>query len=1121
MKTIRSGNWINNSIIMLLLIFSVGCQQEQARKKPAVLIFSKTEGYRHQSIPKGIETIEKLAQSMGYETVATEDAGLIFEDTLKEFSAVVFLSTSGDVLNDVQQVDLQRFIQAGGGFLGVHGASTTEYNWPWYEHLIGGYFKDHPEVQKATVKKVSGQSILPDSIPDQWSVTDEWYNFKSQDSTIKILLTLDESSYKGGSMGKDHPITWYHEYDGGRAFYTALGHTDEEFNNKEFKAILAAGLEYAVGNEKLDYKQVSSPRKPEDNRFSKRVLDFNLYEPTELAVLPDNRVMFVQRRGEVKLYKPGHDGTKQIAKLDVYHENEDGLMGLGVDPNFAKNHWIYMYYSPAGSEAVNRLSRFTMKGDEILFDTEKIMLSIPVQREECCHTGGSIAFGPDGNLFLSTGDNSNPFDSEGFNPIDEREGRSAWDAQKSSANTNDLRGKILRIHPEDDGTYTIPEGNLFPKGTPKTRPEIYVMGNRNPYRIAVDQKNGTLYWGEVGPDAGETDSLRGPRGHDEINRAPKAGFYGWPYFVGDNKPYRHYDFTTQEPNAFFDVNHPVNTSPNNTGLKDLPPAQPALIWYPYAASPEFPIVGSGGRNAMAGTVYYSDLYKDSPYKFPDYYDDKLIIYDWIRNWVLAVTLNEKGEIVSIEQLLTNMKFSNMMDMAFSDDGVMYCLEYGKGWFQQNIDARLCRIDYNAGNRRPIIEVSEGASVGRAPLTVDFSAKESYDPDRDPIKFKWLVNNQKRADGPDFKYTFEEPGEYFVNLIVTDDNGGYSEEKRLVSVGNEPPKVEIDIAGNSSFFWPGRNVKYTVKVSDFEDGSTDNTIASSEVRVRRNYLEKGLDFTEVSQGHQLPATADLGESLISDSDCSSCHKVDGESIGPSFKRVAEKYKEDPGATTYLANKIIKGGGGVWGEQAMSAHPSLDPDDVAKMVKYVMSLSSSKPKEPGLPLVGTFKTSDPKPDNHEAMYILSASYVDKGADVGRLQTVEQVILRDVQMEAGHYSEAHEVSEFSQSNGNVIISNIKNGSYLRYDNIDFTDVNSLSLHMDFRNSSLVGGNVQVRLDALDGEVIGEGPFQGENWEVINVPLNKSTGKHNFYLIFTNTQGNDEILGFLDWIEFNIDKN
>ena len=215
----------------------------------------------------------------------------------------------------------------------------------------------------------------------------------------------------------------------------------------------------------------------------------------------------------------------------------------------------------------------------------------------------------------STGDNTSPFASDGFSPSDETPGRSPFDAQKSSANTNDLRGKILRIHVEADGTYTIPAGNLFPKGEAKTRPEIYVMGCRNPYRISIDQKTGYLYWGEVGPDAGENDSLRGPRGYDEVNQAKKAGNFGWPYFVGNNYAYGKYDFVAKKAGNKWDPSAPINDSPNNTGKRELPPVSPTFVWYPYAKSEEFPMVKEGGRNAMAGPRVFSENYKEAEGRF--------------------------------------------------------------------------------------------------------------------------------------------------------------------------------------------------------------------------------------------------------------------------------------------------------------------------------------------------------------------------------------------------------------------------------------------------------------------------------------------------------------------------
>ena len=227
-------------------------------------------------------------------------------------------------------------------------------------------------------------------------------------------------------------------------------------------------------------------------------------------------------------------------------------------------------------------------------------------------TAGAVEFDAKGNIYVSDRrQHSYPHGSDGYAPIDERPLHGPADAQKSAANANDLRGKILRVTPQPDGTIKIPAGNLFKPGTPGTRPEIYAMGCRNPFRISLDQKTGFLYWGDVGPDAGGPKDGRGPVGLDEINQARAPGNFGWPYFTGDNnKPYWKYDFATKTSGEKFDPAHPVNNSPNNTGIKELPPAQPAMIFYPPSLSAKFPAVNGGGGgthgHGRADPVYYYD-----------------------------------------------------------------------------------------------------------------------------------------------------------------------------------------------------------------------------------------------------------------------------------------------------------------------------------------------------------------------------------------------------------------------------------------------------------------------------------------------------------------------------------
>jgi len=202
---------------------------------------------------------------------------------------------------------------------------------------------------------------------------------------------------------------------------------------------------------------------PAENHFKQTVFVQGMDEPMELDLLDDGRILYIERPGSIKIVDPDAGTVTFVDSLDVFHQLEDGLLGLAVDPDYTNNHWIYLFYSPPGDEAKQHVSRFVLQGDSL--SAETIVLVIHNQRDECCHAAGSLEFGPDGNLFIAVGDNTNPFASDGFNPIDEQPGRSPWDAQKSAANPNDLRGKILRIKPESDGTYSIPEGNLFPEGT--------------------------------------------------------------------------------------------------------------------------------------------------------------------------------------------------------------------------------------------------------------------------------------------------------------------------------------------------------------------------------------------------------------------------------------------------------------------------------------------------------------------------------------------------------------------------------------------------------------------------------------------------------------------------------
>ncbi|WP_162053453.1 ThuA domain-containing protein [Pontibacter pamirensis] len=214
-----------------------------------ILVFSKTSGYYHESIPDGISAIQKLGNEHNIQVDTTKNAAYFNPDSLSNYDAVVFLSTTQDVLNDQQQEAFTKYIQGGGGYAGIHAAADTEYDWPWYNRLVGAYFLSHPKQQNATVRVSNKNHPSTSHLPDEWEIFDELYNYKDINPDINVLATLDETTYEGGENDDNHPIVWYHEFDGGRAFYTGLGHTKESYTNPVFLQHIWGGINYAMGKE--------------------------------------------------------------------------------------------------------------------------------------------------------------------------------------------------------------------------------------------------------------------------------------------------------------------------------------------------------------------------------------------------------------------------------------------------------------------------------------------------------------------------------------------------------------------------------------------------------------------------------------------------------------------------------------------------------------------------------------------------------------------------------------------------------------------------------------------------------------------------------------------------------
>lgn len=1119
------------TILFLSTLILSACTQRQPLPEKRLLVFSKTDGYRHASIEAGQQAFFKLGESHAIRIDTTENADFFVEDSLIQYSAVVFLNTTLNVLNAAQQAAFMRYIQAGGGYVGIHAAADTEYHWPWYGKLAGAWFKSHPSdpnIHTGMMQVVDQTHGSTKMLDKTWERTDEFYNFKSINPDIHPLITIDESTYEGGENGDFHPMAWYHEFDGGRSFYTNFGHTKETFSEPLFLEHLMGGIEYAIGkNLKPDYSLAHTLPYPDERRFGIEVLAENLDEPLQMKVMENGSVIFVERKGAIKIYDPAKKQVREIANMEVHTVSEDGLLGVGLDPDFPQNNWIYLYYSVKGDKPVNRLSRVIMKDEQIDFESEITMLEVEVQREQCCHTGGGIQFGSDGLMYLSTGDNTNPFDTK-YGPIDGREGRNPWDGRKSSANTQDLRGKILRIQPTEAGSYTIPDGNLFAKDGSEGRPEIYVMGCRNPYRISVDPKKHYVYWGDVGPD-GVVDSTHGPRGYDEFNQAKAPGFFGWPLLIGDNKPYRARDFETNELGDWFDAEKPLNNSPNNTGAQILPPAQKAMIWYPYGDSKEFPIVGKGSRNAMAGPVYYEDLFANSTNRFPTYYDGKLLIYDFMRDWIFACTFDENDELATIERFLPDLRLSSPMDMIFGPDGALYILEYGNKWFAKNADSRLLRIEYTPGNFKPVAQIKADKTIGAAPLTVAFSATDSYDFDEDPnLKYTWTFADGTTLSGEAVEYTFAEPGAYQAQLSVTDSEGASSESMIDIQVGNEPPKIDLSFAGNRSFYWDNASIPYAVSVRDLEDEAGDTGgIDPEAVKISFNYLDGGFDKTMAAQDHAALSAAGkfaAGKALFEGSDCQSCHAITKKVVGPALREVALRYQAEEGAGEYIAGKIINGSSGVWGAGAMAAHPQFSQEEAEKIAGYVLSLADAPVDPVSLPTKGTLSPKDHLRSGEKGTYYFTISYTDKGGEkMGPLTAYENIILSSnrIEGESLDLAGSSDVRLQGSPGKGKLSANLLDNSYLRYNAVDFSYIGSIRL----RYSSLAtNGQMEIRANALDGPLLAVAKLPntggGSRFETLNVDLTTPVeGFNSFYLIFEakdeERSGNERTFR-VDWLEF-----
>ncbi len=867
----------------------------------------------------------------------------------------------------------------------------------------------------------------------------------------------------------------------------------------------------------------TSPAKPDESRFTSVALTQpgDLDEPNTFEVLKDGRVLISERKGDIKVFDPATGitskagtiavNTKYTSAKGIVTEAEEGLLGVTVDPDFEKNRWIYTFYShPVNSKF--QLSRWDFKDNKIVPGSEKIVLEFATQRETCCHTGGGMTWDKDGNLYLTVGNNTGTSLSSS---TDERPNRVNWDDQRGTANTNSLLGKILRIRPQADGSYKIPAGNLFPQGTEGTRPEIYTMGHRNPWRPSVDSKTGFLYWGDIGSDANE-DTEISPRGYDELNQARKAGFFGWPYFVGPNAAFNIFDYKEGELLDPKDSLKPLNNSVNNTGLKALPPVAAPFIYYPYGVSDKFPLLGSGSRSATGGPVYRRADFKDPKRPWPAYYEGKWLATDLARGWIMAISMTETGDYQSMERFLADYRPVEPIDMKFGPDGDLYVLEYGSLWFAKSSSAKLVRIEYNSGNRKPAVAISADKIGGSVPLTVKLSSKNTKDADGDPLQYSWKISTPGVPDrlykSANTVLTLTKPGVYTAVLTVSD--GKASNSKTLsITAGNSPPDVQIKLTGNRTFFFDNTQFDYAVSVADKEDGSLlSGTIDPDQVAVSIDYVSEGFDYTEIIQGQRsVDATVQVavGQAIMKKSDCYNCHALNTTNIGPTFTQISEKYKNEPKAEEYLAGKIRKGSNGVWTKLiAMPAHPAITENDARSIANYIMKASSQSIKT--MPVKGSYAIKLPKDDGGSGSYLIRAAYTDKGkGSIPKLTTENTIILRRPSISPSLADIKEKVTvKVNGIDGIVNVIPVTNG-YIGFKDVDLEGIIQVEMKVTTSvREDNPGGTIEVRLDSPAGVLIGTTIVSSVSDKVLveasaprKIELKPVTGKHTIYFVFKNT--------------------
>ena len=398
---------------------------------------------------------------------------------------------------------------------------------------------------------------------------------------------------------------------------------------------------------------------------------------------------------------------------------------------------------------------------------------------------------------------------------------------------------------------------------------------------------------------------------------------------------------------------------------------------------------------MAGPVYHFDAANPSPIKLPEALDGRLFIYEWMRNWVQTVKLGTAGP--EIEPFVPDWNLRRPIDMKLGSDGALYMIEYGYQWWENN-DSRIVRVVYRSGNREPVVKLTAKETAGKEPIALTFDAAASRDPDGDVLKFVWsIAGKEQTGDEATFAHTFDQPGSYEVSVTALDRSGAKSTAKEMIHVGNGRPVVRFESPAHGSFFDWGAPIPYQVAVTETDGDAVQTNLATVQGEFRgRRFAGEGDE-----------EVIDPGLALMRASTCFACHMADNPSAGPPYKTVALKYKDDPAAAEHLAQKVLSGGSGAWGQLPMPPHPQHSIDQIRHMVAWVLSLKDDPASLPQSGADGIF-TAQTKPAAgtrvDEGVLILTAAYTDDGkeATMPRLRGEGSVVLHSRRKKAALFDE-----------------------------------------------------------------------------------------------------------------------